>query len=68
MYNPGAVIVDINQRRRGKYPPGRGQRLVSADSLAALAPDPPIITHPTYTVETKEHAARMESPPEFRIL
>ena len=68
LYDACPVIVDINQRRQGKYLPGSGQRIVSPDSLVALAPDLLIITNPTYAAEIKEHVAQMGLTPEFWIL
>ena len=62
------AIVDINQRRQGKYLPGSGQRIVSPDALATLAPDLLIITNPTYAAEIKDHVARIGLTPEFWIL
>ncbi|MDW3651854.1 MAG: class I SAM-dependent methyltransferase [Bacteroidia bacterium] len=62
------VIVDINEKRQGKYLPGSGQLVVAPEHIVAENPDLVLITNPTYAEEIKSQARELGLDPEFWVL
>ncbi|MFT4825337.1 MAG: SAM-dependent methyltransferase [Halioglobus sp.] len=61
-------IVDVNEKRQGKYLPGSGQEIVAPEFIQTYQPELVIITNPTYEVEIREQVQRLGINPEFWVL
>ncbi len=61
-------IIDINEKRQGKFLPGSGQKIVAPDLLTSYDPDLVIITNPTYADEIMAHTRSLGVDPEFWVL
>ena len=61
-------IIDINDKRHGKYLPGSGQKIVNPEFILEYQPDLLIITNPTYADEIKAQASDLGIHPEFWVL
>lgn len=61
-------IIDINEKRHGKFLPGTGQSIVNPDFIKTFQPDLVIITNPTYSKEIQEHVLSYDINPEFWVL
>ena len=61
-------IVDINEKRQGKYLPGSGQQIVSPNFIVEYQPDLIIITNPTYAQEIIQHTKEMGVEADFWVL
>jgi len=63
-----SVIVDINEKRQGKYLPGSGQLVVAPEYIIKENPDLVLITNPTYSEEIKTQVKALGLDPEFWVL
>ena len=61
-------IVDINERRQGKYLPGSGQKVVAPEFMLTYKPDLILVTNPTYAMEIISQVRSYGLHPEFWIL
>lgn len=61
-------IVDINERRHGKYLPGSGQKVVAPEFVLTYKPDLVLISNPTYADEIISQVRSLGQYPEFWIL
>ena len=52
-------IIDINEKRHGKYLPGSGHEIVAPEFIINYAPDLVIITNPTYAEEIKNQIKKL---------
>ncbi len=62
------VIVDINNKRHGKYLPGSGHEIVAPEFIIDYAPDLVLITNPTYAEEIKTQVKELGINPDFWVL
>lgn len=61
-------VVDINEKRQGKFIPGSGQEIVSPEYLKTYQPDLIIITNPSYAEEIKAQARALGAQSDFWVL
>lgn len=61
-------IIDINQKRQGKFLPGTGQAIVAPEFLPTYKPDLILITNGTYAEEIKVQVRSYDLRPEFWVL
>jgi len=61
-------IVDINEKRQGKFIPGSGQEIMAPEFIQSYQPELIIITNPTYAEEIQQQVHELGLQPEFWVL
>lgn len=62
------AVVDVNQRKQGKFVPGTAHPIVAPSELPALAPDLVIVANEIYLDEIRQQIAAMGLEPDFDVL
>ncbi len=62
------AVVDVNERKQGKFVPGTAHPIVAPTELRALAPDLVIVANKIYLEEIRSEISSMGLEPEFDIL
>lgn len=60
-------VVDINNRKHGKFVAGTGQEIVPPEFLQSFAPDAVIVMNPVYRDEVDDALARLGARPELVV-
>lgn len=61
-------IIDINEKRHGKFLPGSGQKIKAPEFIQSFQPDLVLITNPTYAEEIKNQIKELGVETDFWIL
>ncbi len=60
-------VVDINERRQGKFMPGTGERIVSPEQMREYRPDLVIVSNGIYEPEIRQQMSELGVDTEFEV-
>jgi SAM-dependent methyltransferase len=63
-----AYVVDINERKHGRYIPGSGQKIVPPGFLKKYRPDAIILMNSAYDTEVRKTVGQMELHPKILLV
>ena len=62
------TVVDVNERKRGRFVPGTGQAIIAPEELARLDVGTVLVMNPNYREEIQQHLSRIGISPEVLVV
>ena len=61
------TVVDVNERKRGRFVPGTGQAIIAPEELARLDVGTVLVMNPNYREEIQQQLSRIGISPEVLL-